>query len=779
MEHKHIVYDTDTHFLIDPITRAVKNATSKKVTLIQHDHNSERFTFDCPRYIEGHDMAECNKVEVHFLNIDAKTQEKKTGLYKTTDLQISADDESIVSCSWLISINATQLVGSLNFIIRYICEENGVVSYAWNTGVNSDIVISSGINSAELFTTEYVDIIEQWKESVMQTFREDLTAWKDQTAEEMKAEVKREFSAEIDVERKRINNLSRLKDGSTTGDAELQDIRVGADGKTYGSAGESVREQYNSLSAAGSAADRVLSEVFSAVKNLALSFNEGYGYHTERGWYNLPNLYTTDLVCIAGFDKLSYQVSVNDDYYEVCFFDRNKKLLKDISVAGTGKGYLKQEIDLSGIDAYYVSVSGYYVAGATYGYSAELSRNENLSETVEKLNTGKVNNSDIEYYVRDGENHFNKNAVMKQTEVHATFGIVAENRSTTSNLIRVSPKTVVCINNLPSYPLPSHNITRYIGCFDKDLDILAYLAFNTTRTQVRYTVPDNAEIEYVAFTVCQRIESAEEYETIDFSNVMVTFGDYAEYAPYRPWLRSVNGYRTLDAEEINKPTTHGKRMLIFGDSITETATMNDDGTNYAEGFRTNWPTFAKDVLGVSYVKNYAKSGAGIHTRAGLEYRQQLENQVAMAISDSANDAADIVVVSLGTNDGTPTDTYETAMKVSTLENLNRARVCEALRWAMWTLRVKYPKATFFVATPIQRANREQPAALREAIIKMANRYNFIVIDAEYESGIVRENEVVDGSGLYLSDGLHPNTDGAKRMANLYAKTIIKNYVSVE
>lgn len=51
----HDIVDSDPHFVIDPLTRKIIKHTEKSI-LILGDHNSERFTFELPRYIQGHDM---------------------------------------------------------------------------------------------------------------------------------------------------------------------------------------------------------------------------------------------------------------------------------------------------------------------------------------------------------------------------------------------------------------------------------------------------------------------------------------------------------------------------------------------------------------------------------------------------------------------------------------------------------------------------------------------------------------------------------------------------
>ena len=84
--------------------------------------------------------------------------------------------------------------------------------------------------------------------------------------------VTQQLLSEVGLLSARINNLAKLTEGSTTGDAELRDIRIGYDGTEYENAGEAVRSQVGSLS------EDI--EIISAISNV--NFEQG-GIDTSNG----------------------------------------------------------------------------------------------------------------------------------------------------------------------------------------------------------------------------------------------------------------------------------------------------------------------------------------------------------------------------------------------------------------------------------------------------------------------------------------------------------------
>lgn len=161
MAHLHSVYDNDTHFKIDPVTRQIENE-SGKVILMQNDHNSERMTFDIPRYIDGHDMSACNAVEIHYINMKSDKTEKYVNVYPVDDFCVSPTAPDRVTCSWLISQNATKYAGSLSFLLKFKCVADGALSYTWNTATYCMTVLSS-IDNGEIIAEEYSDILAEWE----------------------------------------------------------------------------------------------------------------------------------------------------------------------------------------------------------------------------------------------------------------------------------------------------------------------------------------------------------------------------------------------------------------------------------------------------------------------------------------------------------------------------------------------------------------------------------------------------------------------------------------
>ena len=164
MTHKHNVYDTGTHFMIDPIARTITNQTAPKVTVIQGDHRSERFTFEIPRFIDGHDMTLCDKVKVHYINISAKDKDVSSAdIYEADDVKVSPDSDAVATFSWLVSGNATVYAGILSFLIEFECLTGSTVDYAWHTGIYSNVTVGEGMNNGEAVLRDYSDALEAWK----------------------------------------------------------------------------------------------------------------------------------------------------------------------------------------------------------------------------------------------------------------------------------------------------------------------------------------------------------------------------------------------------------------------------------------------------------------------------------------------------------------------------------------------------------------------------------------------------------------------------------------
>ena len=166
MTHIHPTYDNDKRVVINGITRDVVVSDANKPVLIQYDNNSEVVTFEVDRYVEGHDLALSNKVEVHYNNLDTAGRRSSKGLYEATDLRVNPDNKTTVLVSWYISDKATQYEGSLNFVLSFSCLEDDVYNvYRWNSHI-ATFYVSAGINNTDYLENTYADVLEMWKQTL-------------------------------------------------------------------------------------------------------------------------------------------------------------------------------------------------------------------------------------------------------------------------------------------------------------------------------------------------------------------------------------------------------------------------------------------------------------------------------------------------------------------------------------------------------------------------------------------------------------------------------------
>lgn len=312
------VVDDENPFTVDPLTREIKTKYPQTKVLMQGDHNSERFTFVLPRFIEGRDIGLCNVVQVCYINTSS-SRETSTGVYTISDMEVYPFMNDVLTCSWLISQNATRHAGNLSFMLRFASvKDDATIEYAWNTGIYSDVAVADSLDSAESFENEYVDVIRQWENELMSAMLErvdiSVKAHVDVRQINVNADNIEDLNNELDIQKARIDTFTSLQEGTTTGDAELIDARIDNHGNVFNNAGTAIRSSLN-----------LQQEVVeSAMKIVYLPIDcemiEDFGYQLNKQKQVLMVSYAGAHICSGVIDKAGlYNLPVSTllTYYEL------------------------------------------------------------------------------------------------------------------------------------------------------------------------------------------------------------------------------------------------------------------------------------------------------------------------------------------------------------------------------------------------------------------------------------------------------------------------------
>ena len=185
--------------------RSIQFAIAEPIML--EDKDVTQFRFRIPKVLNNIDMSTW---AWWFVYVNPK-KEKYSYPLTLADDEDEPEDYSVATFS--INYGITEKEGGIQFALEVIdADTGGNVLHEWHTRTYSTSVT--------------------WTLQGNQVeYEEDITQ-----------DILSSIFEQIAVNKARIDNITSLPEGSTTADAELIDIRVGADGTVHKNAGDSVRE---------------------------------------------------------------------------------------------------------------------------------------------------------------------------------------------------------------------------------------------------------------------------------------------------------------------------------------------------------------------------------------------------------------------------------------------------------------------------------------------------------------------------------------------------------
>jgi lysophospholipase L1-like esterase len=209
---------------------------------------------------------------------------------------------------------------------------------------------------------------------------------------------------------------------------------------------------------------------------------------------------------------------------------------------------------------------------------------------------------------------------------------------------------------------------------------------------------------------------------------------------------------------------------------------------------TGWLKYFIEKTGCELIANVAVNGAWLNDKTGTIYdgnplfngtdnnvNNVLGNQVQKIINNGY-EAPDIIMIAIGTNNGISITKdqiksayYDSSNELIPLENVDRKTSAGAYRWCLEKLHETYPNAIIFWCTPIMgyQSIRSADNAINYAeSLRIATEYTGQIMIDTIRCGINGVNEKNGANGQYLVDGLHPNSNGAKKIGYYNASKVL-------
>ena len=145
----------EEHIVIDENRKVIVPDSLKRIA-VQHDHNIETVTFDCPRYWDGHDLSKM------MIYINHLCPSGALGCTVATDVKVDETDTNVMHFDWTISECVTINEGYITFLVCAKTQDaDGTNRHHWNSEICKDMYVSEGLELPDDFMETHPDVLTQ------------------------------------------------------------------------------------------------------------------------------------------------------------------------------------------------------------------------------------------------------------------------------------------------------------------------------------------------------------------------------------------------------------------------------------------------------------------------------------------------------------------------------------------------------------------------------------------------------------------------------------------